>query len=340
MAVSPSLIGDLRSIPGTAVEVDAPLGALTTIRTGGSADALVTIEDADAAVAVLATLRDHEMSACFLGAGSDLLVADAGYEGVVVRLGGGFCEVEGLPDADAAGFSSVGGTSYGDGTQYCVTAGGAMLVSALARRVAEAGLSGLEFACGIPGSVGGGVATNAGAYGRAFADALVEVQLARADGVTWVDAQELDWQYRHCRLPQGVLVTAARFRLGRDAPEAILERHREILDMRRVAQPQEVRTFGSTFKNPSGGAAGRLLDAAGLRGERRGGAEISKVHANFVINLGEASTTDVLTLMSCMRQRVHETSGVWLEPEVRLLGACFPWEASADQGLQLPLADG
>ena len=131
-----------------------------------------------------------------------------------------------------------------------------------------------------------------------------------------------------------------RFGLVPDEPAVILERHETILQMRRAVQPQGVWTFGSTFKNPSGGAAGRLLEAAGLKGERSGGAEVSRVHANFVVNLGDASTTDILALMGHMRSRVYETSGVWLEPEVRLLGAGFPWQSTAGDSRRLPPADG
>jgi UDP-N-acetylmuramate dehydrogenase len=221
-----------------------------------------------------------------------------------------------------------------------VTAGAACLLAELSSLAAEAGLVGLEFACGIPGSIGGGIATNAGAYGRALADVLSQVQLATEEGADWIGVDELGWEYRHCRLPVGTVVTAGRFALTRDDPEVIRERHCSILDMRRTVQPQEVLTFGSTFKNPSGGAAGRLLDAAGLKGERWGDAEVSKVHANFIINLGDASTADVLALMDHMRQRVYETSGVLLEPEVRLLGAEFPWESPADGSGRIPSADG
>jgi UDP-N-acetylenolpyruvoylglucosamine reductase len=184
------------------------------------------------------------------------------------------------------------------------------------------------------------VATNAGAYGRALGDVVAEVQLTTVEGPRWTPASELRWEYRHCCLPDGAIVTGASFALTRDDPLAILERHRSILEMRQSVQPQGAWTFGSTFKNPSGGAAGRLLDAAGLKGERRGGAEVSKVHANFVINLGDASTADVLVLMNHMRQRVYETSGVLLEPEVRLLGVGFPWESSAGGSRRIPSADG
>ena len=304
------------------------MAPLVTIGTGGSAAALVTAEEAVGTVGVLKILCAESIPSYCLGAGSDLLVADDGYRGVVIRLGEGLGGISGLEDAD------------GPGSDFLVEAGGAVSIAEMAALAAEAGLTGLEFACGIPGSVGGGVATNAGAYGKAFSDVLAEVQVASAEGVSWVPTGELEWEYRHCRLPAGTVVTAVRFHLERDERETILERHRSTLEMRRSVQPQGVKTFGSTFKNPSGGAAGRLLDAAGLKGERRGGAEVSKVHANFVVNLGDASTADVLDLMDHMRHMVHETSGVLLEPEVRLLGADFPWRSSADEAHWLSSADG
>jgi UDP-N-acetylmuramate dehydrogenase len=339
MALSHSAIKDLLAVSGAGVEVEAPMAPLTTIRTGGAAAALVTVEDVAAAVAVLKVLQEHDATVCCLGAGSDLLVADEGYPGVVLQLAEGFGEVEGLSCLGGSCDPEAPPGSTG-ASPTIVTVGAAVMMAKFAILAAKAGLAGLEFSCGIPGSVGGGVATNAGAYGRAISDVLTQVQLASAAGALWLSVDQLDWQYRHCRLPQGSLVTAVRFKLDHDDPSAILERHRLILDMRRAVQPQGAHTFGSTFKNPSGGAAGRLLEAAGLKGERRGGAEVSTVHANFVVNLGDASTADVLTLMSHMRQRVHETNGVTLEPEVRLLGANFPWESPADGARRLPPADG
>jgi UDP-N-acetylenolpyruvoylglucosamine reductase len=346
MALPPSLLAELRAVRGATVLVDAPLAPFTTIRTGGNCALLVTVQDASAVVEVLGSLKAFAFPWYCLGAGSDLLVADEGYSGAVVRLGEAFCYLEGLQAAPKPGAQAGGrtGASAAAPTQVAegvlAVSGGGTPLARLAGAAAEAGLAGLEFACGIPGSVGGGVATNAGAYGRSLADVLTELQLATADGVRWVAAGELRWEYRHCCLPTGVVVTAARFRLARDDPVRILERHCSILEMRRSVQPQGVFTFGSTFKNPSGGAAGRLLEAAGLKGERRGGAEVSRVHANFVVNLGDASTAEVLALLSHMREKVHETSGVWLEPEIRLLGASFPWESSAG-GSRRPLtADG
>jgi UDP-N-acetylenolpyruvoylglucosamine reductase len=184
------------------------------------------------------------------------------------------------------------------------------------------------------------VAMNAGAYGYELADIAQEVEVATASGSCWLPAADLDWGYRCCRLPAGVVITAVRFGLTPGDPAEILTNHRSILRRRRTVQPQGVRTFGSTFKNPSGGAAGRLLDAAGLKGVRRGGAEVSSVHANFLVNLGDATTADVLALMSLMREEVHRTSGVWLEPEVSLVGSRFPWESSVADPQGLPNVDG
>jgi UDP-N-acetylmuramate dehydrogenase len=328
MALFPSLLRELSGVRGAVASADAPLAPLTTVHTGGKAALLVTAQDTAAVAGVLKLAQAHKVPWSCIGAGSDLLVADEGYPGVVIRLGEYFEQVEGLPTARSAkGVCSI-------------TVGAGVMVARFAAGAAEAGLSGLEFACGIPGSVGGGVATNAGAYGRALADVLTEVELVSAEGARWVPAGEFEWEYRNCRLATGVVVTAARFGLVPDQPADILERHHSILEMRRAVQPQGVWTFGSTFKNPSGGAAGRLLEAAGLKGERRGGAEVSRVHANFVVNLGDASTTDILDLMNHMRLRVHDASGVWLEPEVRLLGASFPWASTAGDSRRLPLADG
>jgi len=275
------------------------------------------VVDTSAAAAILRILRDHEVPWVCLGAGTDLLVADEGYRGAVVKLDDTFHYVEGMPEMSGCAGEAV-----------TVTVGAGTLLARFAAVAAEAGLSGLEFACGIPGSVGGAVATNAGAYDGSMAQVVEQIELVTASGASWVRAADLDWEYRWCRLPAGAVVTAVRFALARGDTAAVLEHHRSILRQRRRAQPRGVRTFGCTFKNPGGGGAGRLIDAAGLRGVRRGGAEISRVHANFLVNLGDATTADMLALMSLMRDEVERTSNVSLEPEVRLLGATFPWEQS------------
>ncbi len=316
MALSSELIQGLRAINGIRLWVDAPLAPFTTIGTGGKADLLVTAADTCAVVAALKVLEERDLPWACLGAGTDLLVADEGYRGAIIKLDDAFHYVEDLPEGQA-----VAG-------QKMVTVGAGTLLARFAVIAAEAGLEGLEFACGIPGSVGGGVATNAGAYGSSIGEVVEEVEMAAASGVRWIRATDLEWSYRACRLPVGAVVTAVRFRLMAGDVSAILDRHRSILKQRRRAQPRGVRTFGCAFKNPSGGGAGRLIDAAGLKGVRRGGAEVSKVHANFLVNLGDATTADVLALMSVMRQEVKRTCNVSLEPEVRLLGTRFPWEPS------------
>jgi UDP-N-acetylmuramate dehydrogenase len=334
-----SLARDLRLVDGVRVWSGAPLAPFTTIGTGGKAALLVTVEDTSALIDTLRLLGSCGCPWTCLGAGSNLLVADRGYAGTVVKLDEGFCYVEGLPHRPGTrGIPAASGQRESHAERadtetpeahVILTAGGGAYLARLSAVAAEVGLSGLEFACGIPGSVGGGVAMNAGAHGWSLADVVEHVEVASASGLRWIPGDALEWGYRYCRLPEKSVVTAARLRLTAGDPVGILEHHRSLLRERRASQPRTVRTFGSVFKNPPGDAAGRLLEAAGLKGVRRGGAEVSTVHANFMVNLGDATTADVLALMSLMRQGVQRTSGFLLEPEVKLLGAVFPWEPSS-----------
>jgi UDP-N-acetylmuramate dehydrogenase len=266
-----------------------------------------------------------------LGAGSNLLVADQGYPGAMVKLDEAFHYLEGLPPR---------GERHPEGIQVGITVGAGTFLSRLSAVVAESGLSGLEFACGIPGSVGGAVAMNAGAHNGSMSDVVEEVELVSAAGMARMSGKDIEWDYRTCGLPRGSVVTAVRLRLVTGDNEAILLHQRTLLRARRQSQPRGSRTFGSAFKNPSGDSAGRLLDHAGLKGVHRGGAEVSMVHANFVVNHGDATTSDVLTLMGLMRQGVERMSGVLLEPEVKLLGASFPWESHPRDAGGSPQTDG
>ena len=316
---TPSLARELYLIDGVRLWAKAPLAPFTTIGTGGKASILVTVASTPALVAALKMLAAAGSPWLCLGAGSNLLVADRGYPGVVVKLDENFHYVEGLPSRP------------GPHSQHLtVTVGAGAYLARLATVAAEVGLSGLEFACGIPGSVGGGVAMNAGAHEWSLADLAEDVEVASALGVQWMPATRLEWGYRFCRIPAGSVITAVRLGLTVGDAARILEHHRSLLRARRTTQPRGVRTFGSVFKNPPGDAAGRLIEAAGLKGVRRGGAEVSTVHANFLVNLGDATTADMLVLMSLMRQGVYRTSGISLEPEVRLLGTTFPWESALD----------
>jgi UDP-N-acetylmuramate dehydrogenase len=319
----------LRAVPGVRLWTNAPLAPFTTIGTGGKASLLITVGDVPGLVQVLGTLEAAGIVWFCLGAGSNLLVADRGYKGVVIKLDERFQYLEGLPLPAESECAPV-----------VLTIGAAAYLARLAAVVAEAGLTGMEHACGIPGTVGGGVAMNAGAYGWCMRDIIREVELADASGARWVPAEELEWGYRFCRLPQRSVVTAARIVLQPGDCNVVLECQRGLLRRRREKQPRSVRTFGSTFKNPPGQHAGRLVEAAGLKGVRRGGAEISTVHGNFLVNLGEASTADVLALMAMMRQGVERMSGIALEPEVKLLGASFPWEPETDVPPGEPARDG
>jgi UDP-N-acetylenolpyruvoylglucosamine reductase len=312
VALDAQLTAALKAVPGARLWPRAPLAPFTTIGAGGSAALLVSADTARAVSAVLALLVAGEAPFTGLGAGSNLLVADRGYAGVVVKLDVGMQYVEGPRLTEDGSFE--------------VVAGAGLALPRLATFVAEAGLSGMEFACGIPGTVGGSVAMNAGAHGGWIGQIVDAVELASPEGVRWLPGSALEWGYRHCALPDDHLVTAARLKLAAASKEVVVARHRDLLRLRRLSQPRGQRTFGSTFKNPPGDSAGRLLDQAGLKGVRRGGAEVSSVHANFIVNVGEATATDVLALMAMMRRAVQQRSGVDLVPEVRLLGAAFPWE--------------
>ena len=323
-----------RSLPGLRVWEKAPLAPFTTIGTGGSAALLLSAVTPEGLIGVLRYLGDSETPWFCLGGGSNLLVADRGYPGVVLKLDEGFQYVEGLPSKGAVcGGGPIETVSEAGEPQQTVSTGGRVMLVAgagaflarLATVAAEVGLSGLEWACGIPGTLGGAVAMNAGAHGVSLSEIVDAIELTSNEGLRWIPRESLDFTYRYCALPAGSVVTAVRLRLSPGDSGEILQRHRALLRARRATQPRGSRTFGSAFKNPQGDSAGRLLDSAGLKGLRHGGAEISTVHANFIVNLGDASSGDVLYLMGLMRETVLRSCGVPLEPEVKLLGAAFPW---------------
>lgn len=312
MSVSAALVARLAAIPGLRYWRQAPLAPFTTIGVGGRAGLLLTLEDREAVAQALALLEDAGAPWTVVGSGSNLLVAEQGYPGVVLKLDGAL--------------SYVDGPYTGDGGQVRLVAGAALSLPRLATLAADRGLSGLEWACGIPGSLGGGVAMNAGAHGGSLGQAVEALEVATPKGVVCYAADEVDWAYRSCRLPAASVVTAVQLALTPDDRAAIVARHRSLLRSRRQTQPRGLRTFGSTFKNPPGESAGRLLESAGMKGVRRGGAQVSTVHANFIANVGEATAMDVLALMGMMHEAVERRTGIRLEPEVKLLGGRFPWE--------------
>jgi len=296
------------------IERDHSLARLTTVRAGGDAEFFARPETVDELVAQLAWARDEGHPVEVVGSGSNLLVADGGVRGLVLKLAG-----------ELASFERDG--------EHLLSGGGARLPSAAAK-AAGWGLAGLEFGINIPGTVGGAVRMNANAYGGELARCLEWVDVATADGTDRRVPGDLGFSYRRSNLEPGEVVARASFALTADGPADVKERMAAMRTKRREAQPSGIKTFGSTFKNPDdpraeGRTAGQLLEAAGCRGLEVGGARFSAKHANFVENAGEATTADVLALMAEGRRRVHAEFGIALEPEVQVLGdADWPdgWE--------------
>ena len=278
----------------------APLAPSTWFRTGGPAERLARPADAGDLVALLAA-RPAAEPLTVIGAASNLIVRDGGVPGLVVKLGGAF-----------------GGVSVeGDG----VVAGAAALDAAVSEHAAAAGLAGLEFLCGVPGSVGGAVAMNAGAYGTETADVLDWAEVATARGVERLPAAALRFAYRRAELPEGGVVVRARLKARPAADRAaVAARMAEIRSAREETQPVRARTGGSTFKNPPGRKAWELIDAAGCRGLRLGAAQVSEKHCNFLLNTGGATAAELEALGEEVRARVLARSGVSLEWEIRRVG--------------------
>lgn len=284
----------------------APLAKRTTWRVGGTADALVAVRTAEELATTLQIAASAGLPVVPLGAGSNVLVADAGVRGVVVQLVGELAD-----------------TAMEDG--HLVAAAGLKLVVLLARAARE-GWPGLHALAGIPGTVGGAVRMNAGTSLGEIGDALDAVEVVHADGsVAWLPREALALGYRTTSLPPGSVVTRARLRLAGEA-EASAEHAATFLARRKATQPLDLPSCGSTFRNPPGDAAGRLIEAAGLKGYTVGGAQVSTKHANFVVNLGEATAADVLAVVTHARSEVLQQLGVALEPEFQALGA---WEDAA-----------
>jgi UDP-N-acetylmuramate dehydrogenase len=289
-----------QNVRGT-LKPQAALDKLTWFKTGGPADWLFEPADLDDLTTFLANLDDG-IPVMALGLGSNLIVRDGGVPGVVVRLGKPFATVEVLRD----NVLECGGGASG------------ILVASTAR---DAGIAGLEFLRGIPGTVGGFVRMNGGAYGREVADILVdcEVVLPGGECVT-LPVRDLDYSYRHSRLPDGAIVTSARFRGTPGDPKVIGAEMDRIAAEREKSQPLRSKTGGSTFKNPDGRKAWQLVDAAGCRGLAVGGAQVSEKHTNFLINTGAATSADIEGLGEEVRRRVSETQGVTLEWEIQRVG--------------------
>jgi UDP-N-acetylenolpyruvoylglucosamine reductase len=287
------------------IERNHPLARLTTVRTGGLGDFFARADSAERLAELLGWADREQIAVGVVGSGSNLLIADAGFRGLVMKL-----------DGALAGIERQG--------QRLLCGGGARLPQAAAY-AARAGLSGLEFGVNIPGTVGGAVKMNANAYGGDLARVLEWVEIATPSGTERRAPEALGFRYRRSNLGDREIVAEASFSLSAAEPSSVKATLAEMRSARRAAQPSGIKTFGSTFKNPDdalaeGRSAGVLLDEAGCRGLQVGGARFSEKHANFVENLGHATTADVIALMAEGKRRVRERFGVELEPEVQILG--------------------
>jgi UDP-N-acetylenolpyruvoylglucosamine reductase len=294
------------------LERDYPLARLTTIRTGGRAAWFARPAGDSALERLLRWAAEAELDVGVVGSGSNLLIADSGFAGLVLKLDGALARIE-------------------EDDDRLVCGGGARLPQAAAR-AAALGLAGLEFGVSIPGTVGGAVKMNANAYGGELARVLEWVEVCAPTGTYRRAPGDLGFEYRRSSIGPREVVARASFALERSDPDTVKAELADLRERRREAQPAGIKTFGSTFKNPDdpaaeGRTAGQLLEAAGCKGLEVGGARFSPKHANFIENRGDASTRDVLELIAAGRRKVRDRFGVVLEPEVQLLGdVAFPFE--------------
>ena len=281
--------------------IDEPMSRHTTFKVGGPADVMFLPESEDQVVAAIEAAKAEGVPIQVIGNGSNLLVRDGGIRGLVIALG------EGMAAIARAG--------------NVITAWAGASLARVAAYAQAAGLAGLEFASGIPGTLGGGCAMNAGAYGGQLSDVLIDAQVYLDGAVRTLSKDEMQMGYRTTRpLREGGIVLSARFALTPDDPEAILARMRDLNARRRDKQPLNFPSAGSTFKRPEGYFAGALIEQAGLKGRSVSGAQVSEKHAGFIVKTGEATASDIIELIHIVQDEVRAHSGVTLEPEVRIIG--------------------
>ncbi len=293
----------LRQLPEVRgrMRTNADMSELTWFRVGGPAEVLFTPRD-EADLADFLKNTDPSIPVFVVGVGSNLLVRDGGIKGVVIRLGRGFAQI-----------------AVEDETR--IRAGSAVLDVRLSRFAMDNLIDGLTFFRGIPGTIGGALAMNAGAHGGETKDVLVEARVIdRSGNISVIRNKDMEYSYRHCGLPRDLIFTEALFEGWPGEREVIAARMAEITEMREEAQPVRSRTGGSTFKNPPDAKSWQLIDAAGMRGAVVGGAQVSQLHCNFLINNGDATASDIETLGENVREKVKQNSGVDLDWEIRRIG--------------------
>ena len=291
------------------IKWDCPLARYTSFAIGGPAAALCTAGNRSELQKVVEFALENSIPWRVIGRGTNLLVDDSGFPGIIILLGQGFQHISSLQQ-------------NGSG-KYLVTAGSGCSLARLSIHCMEQGLTGLEFAGGIPGTVGGAVVMNAGAWGHQMADILTRVELVTATGERWLHRHEIEFGYRSwhgfSEFSDKWVITGVELELCSGAPETIRAKSRQYQDKRRQSQPKGRPNAGSFFKNPKDDSAGRLIEASGFKGMRLGGAMVSEAHANFLVNDNGATTADVLALMELVQEKVKRDSGVKLEPEVHFI---------------------
>jgi UDP-N-acetylmuramate dehydrogenase len=295
---------ELVRIFGRDIEFDCSMMEHTTFRVGGHAEALCICDELDEIQRLLAYLSKENIPYFLVGRGSNVLVKDSGFKGVVMKLHGTLAAVQ-EEETELPMLIGGGGLNIVEMLSYCK----------------EKGLGGVEFLAGIPGTLGGAVAMNAGAWGKDMGTVVQEIHCVTRKGDLMVrDRSHLRFSYRALSIPEGAVIVKTKLGLHRESREIVSRRMTDYLSRRKERQPLEYPSAGSVFKNPPNGFAGRLIEEAGLKGKRIGGAMVSPKHANFIVNTGEARAEDILALMDLIRQKVMERSGIELEPEIRVVG--------------------
>lgn len=288
---------------GEGLSLDHPMKTHTTFQVGGEAEAFYNATDLKGLAEVVAYLVREQIPYWVIGSGSNILVKDEGVEGVVIRLSG-----------------SLAGIQYGP-ERNTLMGGAGLSIQKLLFTCRDRGLGGLEFLSGIPGTLGGAVAMNAGAFGKEVGERVEAIRvITPAGGLLEREKEDLQFSYRSLQLNKGAIITHVRVKLESVGREAVSERMAGYLRQKKALQPLGYPSAGSVFKNPVGDYAGRLIEGAGLKGKRVAGAMISRRHANFIVNTGGATASDILALMNLVQQEVNRISGIQLEPEIRILG--------------------
>jgi UDP-N-acetylmuramate dehydrogenase len=301
---------DFKEFLGT-LDADArfgePMKKHTYLGIGGPADIFVVPNSVEALSSLLKAADQNKVQALPVGGGTNLLVSDGGIEGAVISMAS-FDEIRIINnDSDSV-------TVYVDSGYPLMR---------LVRFAADRGLTGIEGLAGIPGQVGGAISGNAGAFDQEIKDVLINVLVMHRDGnVEDIRKDALNFEYRHAELPPGAIILGALFSFGKDDPSAVSKRVDEFMKEKKLSQPLGERSAGCVYKNPPGGFAGKLIDEAGCKGMRVGGIEVSRVHANFFVNTGDGTAADYMNLMGEVSSKVKMSSGVVLEPEIRMVGRC------------------